>query len=347
MKIRDCLIDLHVHLDGSMSAETARRLAELQKIDLGGEDDEKITTRLQAAEECQDLNAYLEKFEFPLSLLQTPAALSACMYCVLSEQSRQGIIYTEIRFAPQLHTSRGMNQEDAVRAAIEGMRLFFEEKQVPHKTGRGMIGAGIILCCMRGSGNAAENKKTVELAGRYLGNGVAAVDLAGAEALFPTAGYSGLFASVRKQGIPFTIHAGEAAGPDSIRMAVQYGAKRIGHGVRAVEDDEVMQLLAAQQITLELCPTSNLNTRAVSGIKDYPIRTFLEKGICVTVNTDNMSVSNTTVEKEFRLLENGFQLTDGEIKNLLLNAAEAAFTSQTVKNKLREKIEEQYALYCN
>lgn len=347
MKIQDCLIDLHVHLDGSMSVETARELAAQQNIELQGEDDEIIRTRLQAADNCQDLNAYLEKFDFPLSLLQTPAALSTCMYRVLSEQSQQGVIYTEIRFAPQLHTCKGMEQDDAVRAAVEGMQFFFEQNPVSDEQGKGMIDAGIILCCMRGSDNEADNIRTVELAGRYLGNGVSAVDLAGAEALFPTAGYSELFSFVRKQGIPFTLHAGEAAGPDSIRLAVQYGAKRIGHGVRAAEDEEVMQLLAARKVTLELCPTSNLNTRAVSGIQAYPVRTFLKRGIRVTVNTDNMSVSNTTVKKEFQLLEQAFQLTDGEIKELLLNAADAAFSSDTVKNKLREKIEEQYALYCN
>lgn len=341
MRLQNCLIDLHVHLDGSLSIDTARALAEMQGISVG--EDAAVKNRLQSSPACRDLNEYLEKFEFPLSLLQIPEALATCVTRVLSEQAQQGLIYSEIRFAPQLHTRRGMTQKEAVEAAIRGLRTFFS---LQAKAGH-MIEAGMILCCMRGPGNEEANLETVRLAKQYLGKGVVAADLAGAEALFPTSDYQKIFTYARTTGVPFTIHAGEAAGPESIRCAVQFGAARIGHGVRAVEDPALMQLLARQGICLELCPTSNLNTKAVPDMTAYPIRKLLNAGICVTVNTDNMSVSNTTVAKELLQLQAVFGITDAQVRQLLLNAANAAFAAESTKRQLREKIGEQYALYCN
>lgn len=348
MRLQNCLIDLHVHMDGSLSVDTARVLSNMQGIAVG--DDAALRRGLQVSSDCHDLNEYLEKFDFPLSLLQTPAALSECVYRELCEQAVQGIIYSEIRFAPQLHTRMGMCQEDAVQACVQGLQRFLAESQQRSTKDSGcrhFVQAQLLLCCMRGPDNERANLETVELAARYRKKGVAAIDLAGAEALYPTSDFASVFACARKSGIPFTIHAGEAAGPESIARAVEFGASRIGHGIRAVEDKNVMRMLAERNVTLELCPTSNLNTKAVASIAAYPIRTLLAAGVRVTVNTDNMSVSNTTVEKELQLLADTFDFSEREIKALLMNAADAAFTLEATKRRLREKIEEQYALYCD
>ena len=152
-----------------------------------------------------------------------------------------------------------------------------------------------------------------------------AIDLAGAEAVFPTSKYRDLFAKASEYGVPFTIHAGEADGPESIRLAVEYGAKRIGHGVRAFEDPEVIELLREKGVVLELCPTSNRMTRAVTDMSKYPLRRFIEVGIKVTLNTDDPAIEGTTLADEYRYMEEILGLTEEEERKLAENAGKAAF----------------------
>ena len=169
-------------------------------------------------------------------------------------------------------------------------------------------------------------------------HGVTAMDLAGAEALFPTVNYLGLFEEAKAAGIPYTVHAGEADGPESVRAAIQTGTKRIGHGVRSMEDEAVMELIREKGITLEMCPTSNRQTHAIPDMKQYPLVRFLESGICVTVNTDDMGIERTCLSKEFDYLKREFGLTEEQQKQAVLNAADAAFASEETKKMLREKI---------
>ena len=320
-----CYIDLHLHLDGSLSIPSVRKLAALQDIPLPGSDAE-IRKLLSVSADCRDLNEYLEKFDFPCSLLMTEIGLREAVRTLLGELASEGLIYAEIRFAPQKHCERGLTQETAVLAALEGLR----DSPIP---------ANLILCCMRGDGNRAENLETVAVAAKFLGKGVCAVDLAGAEALFPTGDFADVFARARELGLPMTIHAGEADGAGSVRTALDFGANRIGHGVRSAEDGEVLRSLAEAGTALELCPTSNLNTVVVSDLRDYPLRRLMDAGVRVTVNTDNRSVSDTTLRREFSLLAETFRLTKGEVRQLLLNAAEAAFAPESVKAELRGRIE--------
>lgn len=324
-RLPNCLIDLHLHLDGSLSPKLVRELAALQGISIPAEES-ALLEMLTVGTDCSDLNTYLEKFAFPCSLLQTEAGLTAAASGLLAELSESGFLYAEIRFAPQKSTDNGLTQKQAVEAVIKGMKS-------------SSLRSGLILCCMRGSDNTEENFETVRLAGDFLGQGVCAVDLAGAEALYPTGDFEDLFAYARELGVPFTIHAGEAAGAESVGTALQFGAKRIGHGVRSSEDQAVMKRLAETGVVLELCPTSNLNTAVYGSIKDYPLRKLMTEGVRVTVNTDNTTVSATSLRKEFGLLRETFSLTDAECCLLLLNAAEAAFTDPSTKEFLRHSIE--------
>lgn len=305
------LIDLHLHLDGSLSLNAVKCLAKMQNITLDS-DDSALMKRLTVSADCRDLNEYLEKFDFPLSLLQTAEAVSESVYMLSEELKAQGLVYAEIRFAPQLHCRRGLSQDDVVRAAVDGLN-------------RSDFNAKLILCCMRGADNHAENIETVNTAEKYLGKGVCALDLAGAEGLYPTSDFEDIFALASKMNIPFTIHAGEADGADSVRAAVKFGARRIGHGVRAAEDDELMRELAEKKITLELCPTSNLNTCVISDISEYPIKRLMDAGVRVTVNTDNMTVSHTTVRRELELIADAFGFDEDVINTLTQNALDAAF----------------------
>ena len=318
----NCLIDLHLHLDGSLPLHTVKELAEQQGITLQMTDGE-LKKKLSVPAGCRDLNEYLTKFEFPLTLMQTPEALEKCMHDLLTELEGQGVQYCEVRFAPQLHTQKGMSQNEVIEAVKAGLYSVAGVK--PES-----IHAGIILCCMRGSDNGQQNKITVEEAARHLGSGVCAVDLAGAEALYPTEQYADLFAYAKQLRIPVTIHAGEAAGTESIRAAVAMGAARIGHGIRAAYDAETMELLKEHHITLELCPTSNLNTKVVDSIEQYPIRQLMDAGVAVTINTDNMTVSDTCIQHEYQLLADAFAFGDTQIKEFLYHAAEASFTTEDI-----------------
>lgn len=326
-----CLIDLHLHLDGSMSLSTVRKLAQMQNISLPESDDE-LRRKLQVSEDCADLNEYLQTFELPVALLQTREAINESVYCLQEELKQHGLMYAEIRFAPQLHIKNGLTQEQVVEAALEGLR-------------RSDFHAGLILCCMRMADNHQENLETIQQAEKFLGNGVVAVDLAGAEGLFATNEFAKEFQLAKKLSIPFTIHAGEADGPASIRKAIEFGAARIGHGVRALEDDKLVTMLADCRIPLEMCPTSNLNTRVFEEIKKYPIMQYLKAGVLVTINTDNMMVSGTTVDNELEKLQHAFSLTHAQIETLLINAADAAFTDIQTKNRLKQKIEEELKLF--
>ena len=326
-------IDLHFHLDGSITVEIAKKLAELQNINLDVKNDLELESKLSVQENCQSLNDFLGCFPLPLSLLQTKEGLTESIKLTAENISSQGVIYAEIRFAPQLHKEKGMSQEDAVKAALKGLQRIKDNK-IPIKV-------NLILCFMRGNDTKAENEETLRLAKKYLveDGGVVAVDLAGAEAIFPTSDYKSLFTKAKKYGIPFTIHAGEADGPESVRTAIEFGAKRIGHGTRAYKDKSVVELIKEKGIFLEMCPTSNKQTHAIESIKEFPFMDYLKQGIKVTLNTDDMGIEGTTLQKEFELMEREFKLNYEEEKSILLNSVNAAFTSDKVKDELKRQLD--------
>ena len=323
----DKYIDLHLHLDGAITMDIAKKLAALQNIKLPAENDEQLKKLLTVPDTCTSQNDFLKCFTLPDALMMTQEGISEAVYLVAENIRQQGVIYAEIRFAPQNHTEKGMSQEEAVQAALEGLK----------RTG---LKANIILCCMRGEGNEEANYETLELTKKYLveDGGVTGMDLAGAEALYPTSKYEVLFAKAREYGIPFTIHAGEAAGAESVRCAIEYGASRIGHGVRIREDDSVCELVKNKGIVLEMCPTSNRQTHAVVNMKDYPFIKYLNEGINVTLNTDDMAIEGITLEEEYRYMENEFGLTSEQKKIILNNAVDAAFTSAAVKEELKKEL---------
>ena len=314
------LIDLHLHLDGSMSLECARSLAKKQGIELP-EDDAELLSRLRVSDDCRDLNEYLERFALPLSLLQTAEAISESVKTLCDELAESGLIYAEIRFAPQLHCDKGLSQEEVVAAAIDGLM---------HSS----FAASLILCCMRGKDNHEENLQTVSLVRKYLGRGVCAVDLAGAEALFPNEGFCDVIEYARSLSLPITLHAGEALGAQSVRSALMLGAQRIGHGVRSIEEPALVEELAQRKIPLELCPTSNLNTCIFEKLEDYPIRTLLDAGVIITLNTDNISVSATSLANEYQKIADTFSLSDDELSTLAINSAYASFLGDRAKAEL-------------
>lgn len=313
----DKLIELHLHLDGSLRPETVWELAKEQNIKLPANTVDEVRDQMQVPEDCRTLEEYLTRFDLPLLVLQTREALERAAFELTEDLAKEWVTYAEIRFAPQLSIKGGMTQEQAVEAAIEGVKRGME--QYPS------IRVGLILCCMRGEDNEEWNLQTVEAAKKYLGDVVCAVDIAGAESLYPTERFAPVFEKVREYGLPSTIHAGEAAGPESMKTALAFGAKRIGHGVAAVEDPELVRRLIEEQITLEVCVTSNYQTKVVPSIEAHPIRRLFNAGVRVTVNSDNRTVSNTNIRKELDILRNVFGFKEQEIEKMEEYAWEARF----------------------
>ena len=313
--------ELHLHLDGAITPRIAKKLAALQGIELPYEG-EQLNNALSVGEDCQSLNEFLQCFDLPLKLLQTKEGISEAIYLVQEELKAEGLSYAELRFAPQLHCQGGLSQAQVIEAALDGLK-------------RSTLPCNLILCCMRGNGNERANEETMELTGEYVkkriladgrkGYGVAAMDLAGAEALYPTYKYKELFKKAADKEIPFTIHAGEAGGAAEVACAIEMGAARIGHGVRSYEDPAVVRMIREKGIFLEMCPTSNRITKAIPDMKVYPLREYLSQGIRVAVCTDDMAICRTELKKEFEYLKKLVGLTEEEKVQILKNTKEGAF----------------------
>lgn len=362
------LVDLHLHVDGSLTPADVVEMARMGGVVLPTYETEELRGLLEVPKHGLSLKDYLSRFRLPLSVMQNREAISYAVSRLICRLHAAGLIYAELRFAPQQHVGGGLTQAEVVAAAVDGLREGLaacnpgtgrkgqpsnECHFCPGEAGssnsfsqEGIV-AQLILCCMRGSGNEEANRETARLAAQWLGQGVCAADLAGAEADFPTAGYRELFAYVRSLGVPFTLHAGEAAGPESVMLALDYGASRIGHGIRCHDNPAVKARLRSLGVPLEICPTSNLDTRAlpgVTGFAAYPLQDFIRDGVSVTINTDNMSVSATTLSNEFAGLlglpcgagKRGHRavISESEAAQCVRNAISAAFLPAASKAAL-------------
>ena len=203
--------------------------------------------------DCADVNTYLARFELPLQLMQDAPSIARVTKDLMTELSRQGHIYDEIRFAPQLHRREGLTQRQAIEAVLEGRRQALAENPG--------YDAGILLCAMcigPETVNMAENLETVRLAKEFLGRGVVGADLAGAEGIVPLQSFHPVFDLARELGIPATCHAGDSQGPDTVRDALSFGVRRIGHGHHIYDEPSLWEPAIARGVTLEICPTSNI-----------------------------------------------------------------------------------------
>lgn len=320
-------VNLHIHLDGSLRPETVYNWIQEEKKDINLEQVKKL---LMVDKDCRNLNQYLTKFALPVEMLQTKAHIKQSTYELFEDLAKENVIYAEVRFAPSLHTQKDLTYSEIVEAAIEGMN---EAKKQYN------IKGNLILCCMRGENNKRENLETIQIAAKYLNKGVCGIDLAGAEALYKTKNFEEEFNLAKKLNIPFTIHAGEADGPESIRTALEFGAKRIGHGVRCIEDKNLMAELIKKQILLEICPTSNLQTQAIQG--EHPLEKIYKSGIKISINTDNNSVSNTNLEQEYNWILQNTNLKIEDLVNMNINAIRGAFITPKEKAELVFQINEQ------
>jgi adenosine deaminase len=323
-------VELHVHLDCSVRPRTAGELAAQQ----GRVVPDELETALICPPICNSLADYLSRVDAALALLQTGPALERVAYELVEDMAREHIFYAEIRYAPQLCTRSGLSMQEVIDAVSAGLQAA--------KQAYG-VSTGQIICCLRHDPSSLSHEVAQYAISNWRPGKVVGLDLAADEALYPGFPHRTAFRLARGVGMPRTVHAGEAAGPASIREAISLlGAQRLGHGVRLAEDESLFQTVIDQHIALEMAPTSNVQTRAVRSLADHPIDRFMRRGLPVTVNTDGRTTSDTTLTQEFLRLSQQFGWGLAEIQRAVLNAVDAAFVDQATRLELRDTVLQQW-----
>ena len=308
--------DLHVHLDGSVRINTLIDLAREQNVELPATDPRKLKSILIPGARCRNLEDYLKPFDIILSALQDKEALSRVAYELAEDSARENVWYLEVRYSPVLHTRRGMKLTTIIDAVLSGL----QEAERKYK-----IKTGVIVCGMRNI-SPATSIILADLAVAYKNKGVVGFDLAGMEENYPAKHHREAFYRILNNNINCTAHAGEAYGPESIHQALHYcGAHRIGHGTRLREDIDLLNYVNDHRIPLEICLTSNVQTRAVTSLADHPLKYYYDFGLRVTINTDNRLISNTTVTRELTLAAKYAQLNMADLKTIIVAGFKSAF----------------------
>ena len=306
-------VELHLHIDGAVSMELAQKIT--------GKSIEVLKKEMIAKDKCENLSEYLTKFDLPIELMQTKENLYQISADLVDRLAKENIVYIELRFAPMFHTKKGLTYEEIVESVLKGL------KSNPK------IKTNLILCMMRGFPKE-NNLKTIEVAEKYLNKGVCAIDLAGAEDKYPLKDYVELFEIVKEKQIPYIIHAGENGDAKEVELAINLGAKRIGHGIHSIEDEKVLNLIKEKNILLEICPTSNVQTNSVDTYQNHPIKKLYDLNIPISINTDNSTVSNITLTEEYIKLSNYFNFTLNDYKEMNKNAIKHSFLTKEEQEEL-------------
>ncbi|OGQ22083.1 MAG: adenosine deaminase, partial [Deltaproteobacteria bacterium RBG_16_71_12] len=284
--------DLHCHLDGSMRLTTILALAEKQRVKLPADDAPGLARAIHQGERCRDLVEYLKAFDITCSVLQTEEAIERSAYELAEDAAKENVWHLEVRYAPILHTRRGLSLARINDAVLSGLKRASRQYDIT---------TGVILCGIRNM-DPRDSYRLAELAVAYKGRGVVAFDLAGGEAGNPAKDHQDSFALILDNNMNTTVHAGEAYGPASIKQALHYcGAHRIGHGTRLAEDGDLLTYVTDRRIPLEVCLSSNYQTSVVDELARHPLRLYFDVGVRVSVNTDNRLITDTTVSKELWL----------------------------------------------
>ncbi|HZT95317.1 MAG TPA: adenosine deaminase [Chloroflexota bacterium] len=321
--------ELHVHLDGCLRIETIAQLASEQGLELPvGR--EELAGACIVPEDCPSLADYLDRYVIPLTVLQRPEALERAVYELCEDAGAENVRYIEPRFAPSLHIRQGMTIDDAIAAAARGWRAGSKEF--------GLEG-GLILCAMRHR-PPQQNVDVARAGEHYLGLGVVGFDIAGDEAPYPILEHKEALLYARAAGYGMTAHAGEGAGAQSVRDAVEViGVSRIGHGTRSREDASLLPVLRDRRISLDMCPYSNLQTKSVASLESHPIRFYFDYSIPVTVSTDSRTCSNTSVSLEMERIHEALDFSIDELWQMTLTALDVGFAPDSARQELRQEFE--------
>ena len=316
--------ELHLHLDGSMRPATAVDLAEGIGMPLTLDE---AGLRMIGPERCADQAELLTYFDLPIALLQTPEALERVTAELVDDLAEDGVRYAEIRWAPRLHLGRGLSVADVIAAVANGVA------QRAATLGPAMPLVALVVTAMRSHPPAAN----VELAriAAEAGHPVVGFDLAGPEAAYPAPPHALAFATAREAGLALTAHAGEVAGAQRVREALEFGVRRVAHGVTAIQDPELVTLLRARDITLDLCPTSNVQAGVVASLEAHPLAALHRAGVSVTISTDDRTVTGTTLSGELTRTARAQVLAPDELAAIAVNAFRRGFAPARLLDPLR------------
>ncbi|OGF13439.1 MAG: adenosine deaminase [Candidatus Eisenbacteria bacterium RBG_16_71_46] len=317
--------DIHCHLDGCLRPRTMLELAVAQGVRLPTKNLTRLTRHLQAGRRTRSLADYLKIFNLTLSVMQDREALYRVAHELAEDAAAENVRHLEVRYSPILHRKRRLSYPDIVESVVAGLA----EGGRKHN-----LSTGVIICGIR-SMPPRHSLMLAELAVAYKGRGVLGFDLAGQEKDYPAKAHRAAFELVLKNNVNVTVHGGEAFGPASISQALHYcGAHRIGHGTRLLEDPDLLRYVNDHRIPLEVCLSSNVQTRTVRSFKDHPLGFYFRQGLRVTLNTDSRLISATTVSRELGLAARAFGLSPYEIKRILIMGFKSAFLPYARKARL-------------
>ena len=320
--------ELHCHLDGSVRPETLLDLAREYRMPMPKQTAEELA-EVMRADDAKDLEDYLRLFDVTVSVMQTADALERIAYELAEDAAEDGVRYIEVRNAPILNVVQGLTLVEAVEAPLRGLRRAENDFGI---TGR------FIIIALRHF-NAEHSLEMAKLAVEFKNDGVVAFDLAGAEKGNPASAHAAAFRYAREHNLAVTVHAGEGDGPESIRQAVHIcGANRIGHGTRLIEDPDLTQYVNDRRIALEVCLTSNVQTRVADSYATHPFREYFDRGLNVTLNTDNRLMSATTLTDEYVYAAEHLGFTMDELAGIALNGFESAFLPWEERLMLIEEV---------
>jgi adenosine deaminase len=320
--------ELHCHMDGSVRPETLLDLAREYRIPMPKETAEELA-EVMKADDAKNLEDYLRLFDVTVSVMQTADALERIAYELAEDAAEDGIRYIEVRNAPILNVVQGLTLVEAVEAPLRGLRRAENDFGI---TGR------FIIVALR-QFPAEHSLEMARLAVEFKNDGVVAFDLAGGEKGNPASLHSDAFRYAREHNLAVTVHAGEGDGPESIRQAVHIcGANRIGHGTRLIEDPDLTQYVNDRRIALEVCLTSNVQTRVADSYATHPFREYFDRGLNVTLNTDNRLMSATTLTDEYIYAAEHMGFTIDELAGIALNGFESAFLPWEERLMLIEEV---------
>jgi adenosine deaminase len=330
--------DLHCHLDGSLRLDTILELARKQGVALPTFDRAGLFKLLYAGDHVESLDDYLRAFEITLSVMQTEEALERAAYELAEDAWRENVRYLEVRYSPVLHLRGGLKPAQVVEAVLRGLRAAERTLGIRY---------GLILCAIRSLG-AESSQRIAELCVAFKNGGVVGFDLAGSEIGHEAKLHRAAFQLVIDNNINCTAHAGESFGPDSVHQAIhKCGAHRIGHGTRLIESGELMNYVNDHRIPLEVCPTSNMQTRAAPSWAKHPVAFYVDYGLRITINTDNRLMSDTTVSGELHLCHKHYGWSLDTIKEIIIAGFKSAFMPYREKADLLAEISRELATYSN
>ncbi len=321
--------DLHLHLDGSLRPQTVWDLAKEQNVKLAARSPSELAKQLTAGPRVRSLGDYLKIFDITLSVLQEPDALERVSYELAEDCAAENVRHMEVRYSPILHQKRGLKLPAIVDPVLAGLKRAERDFR---------MSTGVIICGMRNI-SPRKSYELAKLAVAYRNRGVIAFDLAGEEEDFPARDHRQAFRFIAENNLSSTVHAGEAFGPPSIAQALHdCGAHRIGHGTRLIEDPDLLHYVNDHRIPLEVCLTSNVQTRSVKSLKEHPFRRYLDEGLRVTLNTDNRMVSDTTLSKEYALAMKTFHLSPYQLKRIVVNGFKSSFLPYADKARMLRRV---------